>query len=353
MVGATTRQDGPPRANASPASRANRLACSLFLTLTVASSTGLSNAQEAQAPTPLVLERTIPLPRVLGRIDHLAADVQRQRVFVAELGNGSVDAVDLSKGEVRRIEGLKEPQGLAYLPDRNELVIASGGDGTVRFFDANSLAPVGSLTLGDDADNVRVDPKTGEVAVGYGSGGLAVVDPARRSLVRTIALPAHPEGFQIDDADQKAFVNLPDAHSIAVVDLEKGRLSATFVASHRANYPMALNQSSRLVVVYRSPPRLAVVDASSGAAREDLPACADADDTFFDDERHRIYVSCGSGEIDVFEQHGPGYRETGHVATRPGARTSLFVPALDRLFVAARANSTGSDATLLVFRPIP
>ena len=96
MVGATTRQDGPPRANASPASRANRLACSLFLTLTVASSTGLSNAQEAQAPTPLVLERTIPLPRVLGRIDHLAADVQRQRVFVAELGNGSVDAVEIT-----------------------------------------------------------------------------------------------------------------------------------------------------------------------------------------------------------------------------------------------------------------
>jgi hypothetical protein len=81
---------------------------------------------------------------------------------VAELGNGSVDAIDLLTGEMRRIEGLREPQGLAYLPDRNELVVASGGDGTVRFFDANSLAPVGSLTLGSDADNVRVDQETGE-----------------------------------------------------------------------------------------------------------------------------------------------------------------------------------------------
>jgi DNA-binding beta-propeller fold protein YncE len=94
-------------------------------------------------PVQLTLERTIPLPNVSGRIDHLAIDVPHQRLFVAELGNGSVDVVDLSSGATRRIGGLKEPQGLAYLPDRSQLVVASTGDGTVRFFDASSLAPLG------------------------------------------------------------------------------------------------------------------------------------------------------------------------------------------------------------------
>ena len=61
---------------------------------------------------------------------------------MAELGNGLVDAVDLSSGQTRRIGGLKEPQGLAYLSDRNELVVASGGDGTVRFFTAARLGPL-------------------------------------------------------------------------------------------------------------------------------------------------------------------------------------------------------------------
>jgi DNA-binding beta-propeller fold protein YncE len=214
------RPKGVPPSNA---------AFALFVAaLALLSATGFGRAAPGQAPVQLELERTIALPNVSGRIDHLAIDVPQQRLFVAELGNGSVDAVDLSSGATRRIGGLKEPQGLAYLPDRDELVVASGGDGTVRFFDASSLAPVGSVPLGDDADNVRIDPKTGLVVVGYGSGALAILDPARRAVVRTIALGAHPEGFQIDDKGREAFVNLPDAHKIAVVDLDSGRVLANW-----------------------------------------------------------------------------------------------------------------------------
>lgn len=274
---------------------------------------------------------------------------------MAELGNGSVDAVDLLSGQTRRIGGLKEPQGLAYLPDRDELAVASGGDGTVRFFDAGSLTPVGSVSLGDDADNVRVDPKTGQVVVGYGSGALAIIDPARRSVVRTIAVGAHPEGFQIDGQGRKAFVNVPDAHKIVVVDLESGRALANWRAAHVANFPITLGEASEIVgVVYRIPARLVLLEAASGTAKADLPTCDDADDLYFDDKRRRVYVSCGSGAVDVFEQHAGGkYVASAHIETRPGARTSLFVPALDRLFVASRARSGGRDAALLVYRPAP
>jgi hypothetical protein len=43
------------------------------------------------------------------------------------------------------------------------------------------------------------------------------------------------------------------------------------------------------------------------------------------------------------------------IKTASGARTSLFVPKPDRLFVAARAGffGLGSDAAILVFRPEP
>jgi DNA-binding beta-propeller fold protein YncE len=308
-----------------------------------------------QEAVQLQLERTIPLPNVSGRIDHLAVDAPHQRLFVAELGNGSVDAVDLSSGATRRIGGLKEPQGLAYLADRNELVVASGGDGTVRFFDAASLAPFGSISLGDDADNVRIDPKTGQVVVGYGSGALAIIDPAGRAAVRSIALGAHPEGFQLDRVTRKALVNVPDAHKIVIVDLDSGRTLASWRAIHVANFPMALSQNSESVgVVYRIPARLVLLEAASGTAKADLPTCDDADDLYFDDKRRRIYVSCGSGAVDVFEEQAGGkYVASACIETRSGARTSLFVPALDRLFVAARAGSGGQGAALLVYRPAP
>jgi hypothetical protein len=324
------------------------------LALTLLSAVRLAHAAQREAPIRLELERTIGLPNVSGRIDHLAVDVQHQRLFVAELGNGSVDSIDLMSGESRRIDGLKEPQGVAHLPERNELVVASAGDGTVRFFDAPSLAPIGSLTLGDDADNVRVDPKTGQVVVGYGSGALAIVDPARRVVVRIIALAAHPEGFQIDGESRRAFVNVPDAHKIVVVDLDSGGVLANWRATHFSNFPMAVSETSGVVgIVYRIPARLVVVDAASGQAKADLPTCDDADDLYFDDKRRRIYVSCGSGAIEVFEQAGAGYIAAAHTDTRSGARTSLFVPALDRLFVAARSHSRGQDAAVLVYRPMP
>jgi hypothetical protein len=190
--------------------------------------------------------------------------------------------------------------------------------------------------------------------VGYGSGALAVLDPVRREIVRTIKLGAHPEGFQIDGAGRKAFVNVPDAHTIAVLDLDTGRVLANWRAAHFANFPMALGRDSGMIgMVYRIPARLVALEAASGAADFDLPTCDDADDLSFDDKRNRIYVSCGSGVIDVFGQAHGKYVASARIETRPGARTSLFAPALDRLFVAARAGSGGEGAAVLVYRPAP
>ena len=40
------------------------------------------------------LVQTIPLPHVKGRIDHLAVDVAGQRLFIAALGNNSLEVID-------------------------------------------------------------------------------------------------------------------------------------------------------------------------------------------------------------------------------------------------------------------
>src|SRR5690349_6910030 len=69
----------------------------------------------AEPQPPLVLETTIPLPGVSGRIDHIALDRGRQRLFVAALGNNTVEAIDLRAGKRSdRIAGLHEPQGVGY-----------------------------------------------------------------------------------------------------------------------------------------------------------------------------------------------------------------------------------------------
>jgi hypothetical protein len=310
--------------------------------------------QAADPGPPLVLERTIPLPGVSGRIDHMAVDLRRGRLFVAELGNGTVDVVDFAAGKViHRIAGLKEPQGVGYSPQADVIAVASAGDGSVRLFKGQDFSPVGVVSLGEDADNIRLDTRTGQLVVGYGSGGLAVLDPAGRSIVSTSRLPAHPEGFQLDPGTRRAFVNVPDAGQVAVLNLDAGKQVASWqVPGLKANFPMALDAPGAvLATVFRSPPRLVLLDAKTGAVTTNLQVCGDADDVFFDAKRRRIYVSCGEGLVDVLQGDAARYYPLAHIPTHAGARTSLFVPELDRLFVAARAGLLGSDAALLVFQP--
>ena len=325
------------------------LCCLLALLWTLA-----GKVQAADPGLPLVLERTIPLTGVSGRIDHMAVDLRRGRLFVAELGNGTVDVVDLAAGKaIHRIAGLKEPQGVGYAPRVDIVAVANAGDGSVRLFQGEDLTPAGVISLGGDADNVRLDVQTGRLVVGHGSGGLAVLDPSSRSVASDTKLAAHPESFQLDPGTQRAFVNVPDARQIAVVALAAGKQVASWrVPGLTANFPMALDHAaSVLAAVFRSPPQLVLLDTKTGAVTAKLPTCGDADDVFFDAKRHRIYVSCGEGVVDVVQQDAEGYRPLARVKTLSGARTSLFVPELDRLFVAARAGVSGPHAAILVLRP--
>jgi hypothetical protein len=316
----------------------------------------MSISVEAQMPpSPLVLEAKIPLGQVSGRIDHLAVDLKRQRLFVAELGNDSLGVVDLVAGKVlRTLTGLSEPQGVAYEPTSDTVYVANASDGSVRVFRGEDLSPVGRVDLGDDADNIRIDAPRNRVLVGYGKGALAVIDPKTRTKIGDIRLKAHPEGFQIDDSGSRTFVNLPDAREISVVDLGKGEATGTMPThGHRSNFPMALDREAHWVlVVFRSPARLLVLSITNGAVVADLDTCGDADDVFVDAKRHRVYVSCGAGLVDVFEERAGSYQRIGHIGTVPGARTSLLVPEMDRLFVAVRTAGP-EPAAIWVFRPAP
>lgn len=261
--------------------------------------------------------------------------------------------VDLVGGRiVHRITGLHEPQGVGYAPKADLVFIANAGDGTVRIFQGADYAPAGTVPLGSDADDVRINPRDGSVVVGYGDGGLAIIDPVRRAMVEDIRLPAHPEGFEIDPILSRVFVNVPGARQIAVADLSLHRIIDSWrFPDARADFPMALDAASGLLATgFRIPPRLTLLDSKTGAVRHQAKACGDADDVFFDDRRQCIYLSCGSGEIDSFEL-GVAARMLPVVRTAPGARTSLFVPELDRLFVAKRDDGPGHGAAILVFRP--
>jgi len=309
----------------------------------------------AMAEDPLVLETKIALPDVDGRIDHMAIDLTHQRLFVAELGNDSVGVIDLAHRKViRTLYHLKEPQGVAYQAETETLYVASGLDGAVRLFVGTALKPSDIIPLGRDADNIRIDAKTGLVLVGHSTGAIAVIDPVSHTKESDIPLREHPEGFALAAGGDRIFVNVPDMRQIVVLDRSTGKQVAAWSTSDgHENFAMALDEASgRVLTVFRRPPRLDALSPTDGKVLASIPTCGDADDVFVDQRRKRVYVSCGEGVVDVLQRQGDGYERLARVLTSAGARTSLLSDALDRLYVAARSVG-GTPAAIWVFRPAP
>jgi DNA-binding beta-propeller fold protein YncE len=306
------------------------------------------------APLPLKLEAKILLGDVRGRIDHMAIDLERQRLFIAELGNDSVSIVDLKDRKVlHRISGLKQPQGVGFVPSTGTLYVANAGDGSLRLFQGENYSDVGRIDLGDDADNIRVDDAGNRVIVGYGSGALAVIDATTRGKIADIPLKGHPESFQLSRNGARIFVNVPNAREIAVVDLSAAKQVASWpMQSAAGNFPMALDEETgQVFTVFRNPAKLGVFAIRDGKSVAAPDTCGDADDIFIVAKRHNLYVSCGDGSLDVVDTHD-AFRRIARVPTVAGARTALFVPDLDRLYLAARAQR-GESAALWIFQPLP
>jgi DNA-binding beta-propeller fold protein YncE len=315
---------------------------------------GAASAQTSTNSAGLRLETKIPLGAVRGRIDHMAIDVKRQHLLVAELGNDSVGIVDLKLNKtVHTIGGLAEPQGVGYVPEADAIYVANARDGSVRIFRGADYAPSGRIDLGSDADNVRVDAEANRVLIGHGGGAISALDVAQQKKFGSSPLPAHPESFQIWPAPKRIFVNLPGAHAIVVLDGTSGEPKDRWPVAEGGNFAMALDPANRRVlIVSRNPPKLIAYDEDNGAAIARAETCGDSDDLFVDAKRSRIYVSCGAGFVDIFETKDNGYRRIGRIPTASGARTSLFVPDLDLLLLAVRA-TPDEQAAIWVFRPMP
>jgi DNA-binding beta-propeller fold protein YncE len=301
----------------------------------------------------LQLIETIPLQNVSGRIDHLSFNEKNNFVFVAAFGNNTVEIVDLkNKKVIHSIKNLHEPQGVAFIPENNSLVVANGDNGKCDVFNATTFLKINSVQLGDDADNVRYDVTDRKIYVGYGNGGIAIIDATTFELINEIKLPGHPESFQINKQEKKMYVNVPDEKQIAVIDLTQNKIIAQWKnTTANANFPMALNETNhRLFIGCRHPSKLLVLDTETGKIISSVDIDGDTDDVFYNTSAKEIYVSCGSGYVDVITQTDANhYTSNGKIKTNSGARTSLFISELHQLVVAAPVR-IGSDARLVIYK---
>jgi hypothetical protein len=297
----------------------------------------------------------IALPGVKGRIDHMAIDIPGGRIFIAALGNQTLEVADLR--DLRAVNSLarfREPQGILALPGHGRIYVTDGKASHSAVLDIRTLENLSDVTLADDGDNIRYEEEGDRVWIGAGAerdSVLISLDAATGSVMQRIPLAGHPESFQLERQGRRIFVNVPTARVVQVVDRDAGKVVAVWNVPARANYPMALDeQHRRLFVVSRLPAKLLVYDTGNGEVVASMETVGDADDVFYDTRTRRLYISGGEGFVYVYRQDDADhYVLLEKVATRQGARTSLLVPELDLLFVAAPRRGE-AEAEIRLFR---
>lgn len=313
---------------------------------------------DAQANQPLRLVQTISIPNVDGRLDHLGIDVAGRRLFVAALGNNSLEVIDLDKGKwVQSLSGLSKPQGVYYIPKAKKVFVANGSDGSCRMFAGSPLQSAGQLQLSLGADLMEYDPYSKVLYVGHGGrdagkeyGEFAIIDAGKGAQLGDIQTEAHPGGIAIERRG-RVFVTIPEKNKIIVVDAKKRQVTATWdLPQTQQPVSLALDEDDhRLFVGSRKPPQITVLDTETGKSVANMETIGLLDGISYDAAHKRIYVSGGEGFVGVYQQRDADhYEPLARIPTAYMARTSLFAPALNRFFVALPRHDN-HDAEIQVF----
>jgi DNA-binding beta-propeller fold protein YncE len=321
----------------------------VFLTLLVV----FSLKAKAQENLPLKLITTTPLPDLVGDLEFFAPDLKGNRLFLCAENSGRVEVFNLRTGKrIRSITGFEEPHDIVYLPDTNKFIVTDGvveaekaghDRGWVKLISGKSYEVVDKIKLPPAVDEAVFDPVNKYFYVESASrepGGkthlINIIDTVSFKLIGEITLPgSHSEAMAIDHSGGKLYVNNGGAREVAVVDLRTRQVIARWsVTGGEDQTALALDgKNHRLFISTRKPPKFFVFDTDTGKLVTTLPCTGVSDHMIFEAARKRIYVF-GTETASVFEERDADHYEHTEVPTGYRAKTSLFVPELNRMYVA-------------------
>jgi DNA-binding beta-propeller fold protein YncE len=295
-------------------------------------------AAQAADPPSLELVQTSVFKGKAGKLDHLALDAKRERLFLANTSNGTLDVVDLKAGKlIKQVSGQTGIQGVAYAADLDRVFVGLGSGGLCNVFSGADYKPLKTIKFTDDADNVRYDPARHLVFVAHAEKALGVVDARTFAVKADLSLPGQAEGFQIAPGSPRLYLVMPSPSQVLVIDTEKLETTATHpLKMAGGGHPLALDEANKRVFIgCRQAPMVVVMDMESGKEITGVAIPQDIDDLFYDAKRKRLYASCGEGYLVVIGQSDPDHYEVlEKIPTVKGAKTSYYDAAAGRLYLA-------------------
>jgi len=307
----------------------------------------------AQEKAPLKLISTTPLPGFSGDFDHFAADLKGNRLFLTAEDHKTVEVFDLRSGKsMHSITGFGQPHAMVFLPETNRLIVTDGDDfGRVALVNGENYQILETIKLPERVDGAVFNPVNKYYYVE--SGGktehqINIIDTKNFKHVGDITVPGnHSEAMAIDRAGKRMYVNLTAVSEVGVVDLQTNQLIARWpIAEAKVQNSMALDEPNhRLFIATRMPPKFFVLDTDSGKIVASLGCAPINDDMWFDVARKRIYVTGSDTTSVIAQRDADHYEAIAEVPTGFRAKTSLYIPQLNRLYVAVSGKGK-ADAQL-------
>ncbi len=288
----------------------------------------------AQADQPLRLIKTVFLPGYVGDFEHFAADLKGNRLFLIAEDHKTVEVLDIRTGRrIHTITGFGQPHAIEYLAGPNSLVVTEGDEesGAVDLVSASNYKILDKIMLPTNVDGGVFNPVNKYYYVESGAQG----QDAKTHLLSII--------------DTQSFKRI----EIGVVDLLTGQLVTRWpIPEAKSQNALVLNEPNhRLFSATHTPPKLFVFDIDTGKVIASLPCAVNSDDMGYDPVRKRIYIT-GDGEASVFEQRDADhYVHIAEVPTGYRARTSIFVPELNRLYLGVASRGKREAGKLAVPEP--
>jgi DNA-binding beta-propeller fold protein YncE len=312
----------------------------------------------AQEKSPMKLVATTPLPGFTGDFDHFGLDLKGKRLFLTAEDHKTVEVFDLDGKRITSVTGFGQPHAILYMPDVNKLIVTDGdGFGMAELVSGEDYKIVNTIKLPPGVDGAVYDPANKYYYVESGGdekGGqthkINIVDTKAFKLVGDITLPGnHSEAMAVTRDGKKMYVNLSTPKEVGVVDLGTRELIARWpIPDAETPNSMALDEANhRLFIATRKPPKFFAFNTDTGKVVTTAPISEFNDDMWFDAARKRIYLSGSETTTVLAQKDADHYEFVAEVKTGYRAKTSLYVPQLNR-FYAAVSGKGKPDAQLAV-----
>jgi DNA-binding beta-propeller fold protein YncE len=301
--------------------------------------------------------QTSRMPGLQNHFDHLTADLKHDRLFVVPEDNKSIEVYGLHGGKfIHSIKGLGVGHSVVYRADIDRIFVTDGADGDLKIFDGTSYALLKKVKLRADTDATGYDPATHYLYIANGGldaklsyGFLSIVNTDTGEKVGEIKIDSNRlEAMVLEKSGPRLFLNMTEKNSIGVIDRKKNAVIAVWPATGgNVNAAVAIDEQRHRLFVACRDGKLVVMDSDSGKVLQVLPIATGVDDIVYDPATKRIYVACGEGFVNVYEEADPNhYQSIGKIATGPLGKTGLLVPELHRYFVAVPPH--GNDPAVVL-----